>query len=432
MNKIIVPLLLAGATYFAPTTENIGVQAAETQSKASVKVPAMRNRVYTQFARAQKIADEGNKAEGLAVLDEVKERIDSLNSYEQAMLWNFYGFMYYGNDDLTNALASFKKVVAQEAIPASLRLSTLYSLAQLSMQQQDYTSALKYLAQWQANNTKALTANQHVMIANAYYLDKNYEKSLVSINNAVELAETNGESIKENWLILQRANYYELKQPEMVAKVLEKMVRLFDKPKYWIQLSGMYGELGQEEKQLAVLETAWQAGYVEKSQDIITLAQLYRFKGAPYKAAKVLSDSIEKGIVVANERHLEMVAQSFIAAKNEDLAIPVLVKASEIADTGKFDALLAQTYLNTEKWQKAITSAEKAVERGGIDRLGDMQLILGMAYFNLKDFDNALLALGTAKNIKESARTAEQWFKYVKREQGEHERLAMLQGSASE
>jgi len=432
MNKIIVPLLLAGATYFAPTTENIGVQAAETQSKASVKVPAMRNRVYTQFARAQKIADEGNKAEGLAVLDEVKERIDSLNSYEQAMLWNFYGFMYYGNDDLTNALASFKKVVAQEAIPASLRLSTLYSLAQLSMQQQDYTSALKYLAQWQANNTKALTANQHVMIANAYYLDKNYEKSLVSINNAVELAETNGESIKENWLILQRANYYELKQPEMVAKVLEKMVRLFDKPKYWIQLSGMYGELGQEEKQLAVLETAWQAGYVEKSQDIITLAQLYRFKGAPYKAAKVLSDSIEKGIVVANERHLEMVAQSFIAAKNEDLAIPVLVKASEIADTGKFDALLAQTYLNTEKWQKAIASAEKAVERGGIDRLGDMQLILGMAYFNLKDFDSALLALGTAKNIKESARTAEQWFKYVKREQGEHERLAMLQGSASE
>lgn len=432
MNKIIVPLLLAGATYFAPTTENIGVQAAETQSKASVKVPAMRNRVYTQFARAQKIADEGNKAEGLAVLDEVKERIDSLNSYEQAMLWNFYGFMYYGNDDLANALASFKKVVAQEAIPASLRLSTLYSLAQLSLQQQDYKSALDYLAQWQANNTKALTANQHVMIANAYYLDKNYEKSLVSINNAVELAETKGESIKENWLILQRANYYELKQPEMVAKVLEKMVRLFDKPKYWIQLSGMYGELGQEEKQLAVLEAAWQAGYVEKSQDIITLAQLYRFKGAPYKAAKVLSESIENGVVVANERHLEMVAQSFIAAKNEDLAIPVLVKASEIADTGKFDALLAQTYLNTEKWQKAIASAEKAVERGGIDRLGDMQLILGMSYFNLKDFDSALLALGTAKNIKESSRTAEQWFKYVKREQGEHERLAMLQGSSGE
>jgi len=432
MNKIIVPLLLAGATYFAPTTENIGVQAAETQSKASVKVPAMRNRVYTQFARAQKIADEGNKAEGLAVLDEVKDRIDSLNSYEQAMLWNFYGFMYYGNDDLANALASFKKVVAQEAIPASLRLSTLYSLAQLSMQQQDYKSALDYLAQWQANNTKALTANQHVMIANAYYLDKNYEKSLVSINNAVELAETKGESIKENWLILQRANYYELKQPEMVAKVLEKMVRLFDKPKYWIQLSGMYGELGQEEKQLAVLEAAWQADYLEKSQDIVTLAQLYRFKGAPYKAGKVLSDSIEKGIVVANERHLEMVAQSYIAAKNEDLAVPVLVKASEIADTGKFDALLAQTYLNTEKWQKAISSAEKAVERGGIDRLGDMQLILGMAYFNLKDFDNALLALGTAKNIKESSRTAEQWFKYVKREQGEHERLAMLQGSTGE
>lgn len=117
---------------------NAAEQEGATKQRASKKVPAMRNRVYSQLARAQKLADEGNKAEGLAVLGEVKERIEQLNSYEKAMLWNFYGFMYYGDDDLVNAISSFEKVVAQEAIPESLYLSTTYSLAQLAMQQEDY------------------------------------------------------------------------------------------------------------------------------------------------------------------------------------------------------------------------------------------------------------------------------------------------------
>ena len=114
--------------------------------RASKKVPAMRNRVYSQLARAQKLADGGDKIEGFAVLDEVQERLSSLNSYERAMLFNFYGFMYYGNDDLALAIDSFNKVIAETAIPDTLIISTLYSLAQLSMQQQNYKEALGYLS----------------------------------------------------------------------------------------------------------------------------------------------------------------------------------------------------------------------------------------------------------------------------------------------
>lgn len=90
----------------------------------------MRNRVYSQLARAQKLADEGEKIEGFEVLDAVKDNIDRLNSYERAMLFNFYGFMYYGNEDLASAIDSFEQVIAEQGIPDSLYLSTLYSLAQ--------------------------------------------------------------------------------------------------------------------------------------------------------------------------------------------------------------------------------------------------------------------------------------------------------------
>ena len=44
------------------------------------------------------------------------------------------------------------------------------------MQQQEYQQALTYLQQWQANNSKALTAQQHVMFAQIYYQDKQFNK----------------------------------------------------------------------------------------------------------------------------------------------------------------------------------------------------------------------------------------------------------------
>ena len=428
-NKICL-LLIASISVLLFSQSNAVYAAAKNDKaaadKETVRVPAMRNRVYTQFARAQKIADEGDKAGGLAVLDEVKSKIDSLNSYEKAMLWNFYGFMYYGNDNQPEAINSFKKVIAEQAIPQPLRLSTLYSLAQLSMQQQDFTQTIAYLKQWQALNTKDMTANQHVLFAQVYYQNKQYQQSLASLNNAIELVTAKNELPKENWLILQRANYYELKQPKQVTKVMEQLVRHYSKPEYWIQLSGMYGEIGEEDKQLAVMEAAWHAGYIVKSQDILALAQLYRFHQVPIKAANLLKETIAKGTVVANEKNLATLAQCYIAAKEEDKAIPVLKQVTEIAENGQFDGQLAHVFLNMEKWNNAIKYAEKALNRGGIDRKGDMQLIIGMSYYNLEKYEQSLQAFNQALQYKESAKTAKQWTKFVEREQRQSAQLAAL------
>ena len=147
------------------------------------------------------------------------------------------------------------------------------------MQQQAHEETLNYLNLWKEVNTKALTASQHMLFAQVHYQDNNFTQSLISIGNAIEVANANNQKAKENWLILQRANYYELKQPEKVTEVMELMVKLYSKPEYWIQLASMYGEIGQEKKQMGAMETAWQAGYITKDQDIITLVQLYRFNG---------------------------------------------------------------------------------------------------------------------------------------------------------
>jgi tetratricopeptide (TPR) repeat protein len=404
--------------------------------RASKKVPAMRNRVYTQLARAQKLADEGNKVEGFEVLAEVESRLNSLNSYEQAMLYNFYGFMHYANDDIDKAVINFTKVISNEsAIPDSLLISTHFSLAQLSMQQQDYQGALSHLKAWEKVNSKALTSNQEMLFAQIYYQDKKYVDSLMHIENAIITANKDNKLPKENWLVLKRATHYELNQPKQVTKVMEQLVRLYSKPQYWLQLAGMYGEIGDEDKQVAVMEAAYQAGYITKSSEIMTLAQLYQFHGAPFKAAKLLNEAIEQGTVVAQEKSLDLLSRAYLGAKEPNQAIKVLKTLSELADDGKYDALLAQTYLNTEQWQKAIESADIAITKSQNESeatyLGNMYLAMGMANFNLKAFEQSLSAFVKAEKLPKIKKTAQQWVKYVKREQEvfqrqQQVRLAML------
>jgi len=433
VKSLMIKSIIAGALFVAPAVANftvfeghVGAVAFAESIKATTKVPAMRDRVYTQLARAQKLSDNGDKAAGFEVLDEVKKKINSLNSYEKAMLWNFYGFMHYAQEDVPNAIKSFENVVAQEAIPETLRVATLYSLAQLAMQSQDYAKSLEFLNQWQTANNKPLVANQHILFAQVHYQNKQFGESIEHINNAVDMAEAKNELPKEHWLILQRAAYYELKQPENVTKVIEKLVKLYEKPQYWIQLAGMYGEIGQEKKQLGAMETAWQVGYITKPGDIVMLAQLYLYQQLPYKAAKVLDDAIAMGTVVPEEKHYLLISQAYIQAREDEKAIPVLKKASEIAEHGKFDAQLAQTYLNTEKWQAAVDYANKAIARGKLDNEGNMLLVLGMAHFNLQQFDKSLTAFEQAQGIKSAEKMAKQWHRYVKKEQGYQEKLAML------
>src|SRR5690554_2619381 len=153
------------------------------------KTPALREQVYSQLARAQQLADDGDVAAGIAALKNVESKLSSMNSYERAMLWNFYGYMYYGQDDIAHAITYFDKVTKEEALPEALELSTLFSLAQLSLGQGHYHKALDYLAQWEQLVPAEQRSKAYVLKAQAYYQSGDYQAALAPISQAIQAAE---------------------------------------------------------------------------------------------------------------------------------------------------------------------------------------------------------------------------------------------------
>lgn len=412
-----------------PTNFEIGVivNATETEKPArkTRKTPAMRERIYSQLARAQKLADDGKVDEGLLVLDRVKSRIEQINSYEKAMLWNFYGFIYYGKNDTTSAIVSFQKVVEQDNLPEALELSTLFSLAQLNMAIEDYVKTIDYLNRWQAVKGE-LNENALVLKANAYYAMKDYHQAEKSISKVVADYFLRNKTPKENWLVLKRALHYELKQTNKVIEVSEQLVRLYSKASYWIDLSNMYGETDQIDKQLSVMEAAYQQGYVTKKIDIQTLSQLYFENGAPYKSARLLSKSIDEGIVLENVKILNYLAQAWLSAKETEKAVPVLRRAANLSKSGNLDARLAEALIELELWQQAIDAGVQAKQKGNLDSLGNLDVALGIAFFNLNQFDKAITSFELAKTQKQQRRIAEQWIKYAEKEKQKFLQLTQI------
>ncbi|WP_277054960.1 tetratricopeptide repeat protein [Pseudoalteromonas marina] len=414
-------IVTPSALTLLPGVSIVSAQAAQEQK--TKRVPALREKVYSQLARAQKLADDGDVKAGLEALDSINERSSSMNSYEIAMMHNFYGFIYYNQNDLPKAIASFERVVAEEGIPETLRLSTTFSLAQLAMANSDYDKVNAFLDNWDEINTQPIPEGYYLLRAQTYYQLKDYKQGLDYITKVISLSDDEGKTPKENWLVLQRAMFYSLNQTNKVVEVLERMVKLYDKPEYWVQLSGMYGETGQEKKQLAVIEAAYQQGFLTSRADLRQLAQVYLYNGLAFKAAEVMSKAIDNGIAEKTAKNYAFVAEAMIQAKEDEKSIEYFVKAADLSDHGQYDQRLAEVYVNTEHYEDAADSARKALDKGGLDFESNAFVALGMAQYNLQNFDASILAFEQAEKHKKSQRLAKQWIKYVKREKVHAETL---------
>ena len=407
-----------------------GAQAQEASKRETRRTPALRVKVYDQLARAQALADENKTEEALEALDNVKSKASSMNSYEQAMMYNFYGFVYYNVERFDEAIASFEQVVEQQPIPESFELSTLFSLAQLHMMRGNYDKTVLFLERWETlnaavNPNSEIPAKNYVLKAQAMYQQKSYDKAASFIEKAITIVEAKDDIPDENWYVLQRAVYFELKQPEKVKDVLLKLVKHFDEPKYWVQLGGMYGELGEEKQQLAILETAYQQGYIQSGSDMFNLAQLYYYHQMPFKGARLIEKGFESGVLDRNLKNLKFLSQCWVLAKENDEAVPVMKAAADLSDDGELDAQLGQIYLNMEKWQQAISASEAALSKGGLRNEGTVHLVKGMAFFNVGQYNDALNELAKAQAFKSSRGMAQQWSKFVETEKVSSEKLTV-------
>lgn len=389
-------------------------QEQKKDTRETRRTPALRNKVYEKLAEAQAAAEEKDFNEAQKILDGMISAggKKELNSYELANVYNLYAFIYYSREDYKNALGAYENVVSQPDIPLAMEINTRFTIAQLYFVQEQWQRGIDALLKW-FDMTESPNANAYVLLAQGYYQLKDYDAALLNVEKAISMYNEKGKLPKEQWYNLARFLYFEKNDINKTVDVLEILLTHYPKKQYWVQLSHMYGEQKKETDQLSAMETAYVQDMLDKGTEQVTMAYLYLQGEVPYKAAKVMDEGLKDGSIDDTSKNWEVAGSAWRQSQEVKKAIPAMEKAAAKSDTGELYARLGNIYLDGDDNRKAITAITKGLSRGGVKRPDNARLVLGMAYFNVKEYGKARDAFKAAARDERSAKYAAQWIRYM-------------------
>jgi len=264
----------------------------------------------------------------------------------------------------------------------------------------------------------------HVILAQALYGQERFEECIVPLRTAMAQQEELGQKPRENWLALLSSVYFEMEDFETMRAVVTELVTLYPKEQYLMNLAALHGQLGETDRQLALVEALLEDERLERGSYLLNLAQLFLAHQLPYKAASLLEQELEKGRIEPTEQNLQLQSQAWYLAGREDRAIAPLEQAAEMSEDGELYLRAARLYMDLYDFEHANKLASKALEKGGLKDTGDAHLLRGMALVRLERLDSAKSQFRLAMKSEETERWAQQWLKFV---ENEEQRLAALQ-----
>ena len=380
----------------------------EEKTKETV---AMSQQVYEDLSEIQELIEAQDYATAERKTVELRGK-KNLSDYERAQIWNITAYSYYLQERYADAVKAYDQVLAQPGLPEALLQSTLKTKAQLMFTQEDYEGALGVIRELIAIIPEP-SADVLMIEGQALFQLARYEEALVPIKTAIDMYRNQGQNPKENWLLLLRVIYFEQKDYENMIEVVRELVAYYPKDTNILTLAGIYSELGDTKKQLALTEVLYEKGYLNTASHITNLANLYLLHGLPYKAAVLLEKEMGAQIIESNERNLRLLSQAWYQAREDQKAIPPLERAADISKDGELYVRLAQAHINLENWGDAAAAAREGLRLGGLKRSDQASIMLGMALFNQKRLEQSRRAFEVAQRDNRSRRAAEQWIAYV-------------------
>ena len=358
------------------------------------KLPSKQAQRYLKelFPFLQAENEDFVKAEN--VLNKMKSD-SSLTESDKAQMYYYFAYIDSVNDDLKSAKQNYMKFLSIEESDPRLKSNVISMLGQLSYAEGSFKTAIDYMEQWIAMEANPSSLGFDI-IAASYWQLKDKKKALKFSERALCVAKANKSKPKESTYNLLVALYNENERVNDMLPLFEELVRFYPKKRYWTQLSGVYGELKQEDNQLSALEAAHDQRLLDKETEYVSLYQLLMRAEAPLKAARAIEYGIQNEFVEENEKHLKYLAQGWHLAQELDKAEPVYEKAAKKSKEGELYIFLGQIYLATDRYKKAKQALQLGLKKGKLKDPVTVNILLGQVAYELQDFEDATKFFRTA------------------------------------
>ncbi len=381
---------------------------------ASARVEGMNQRVFEAIEKAQALAEAKDYDNALATLESMRKR--NLTSYETAQILRHMGHVYYESDRFADSLAVHEEALAQPRLPDTMVATLLGSMGRLGLIQEDYDYAearFKELLLMEDQNTPA----NRILLASTNLQQEKFAEARDLVRSAIEERSKEGGNPPENWLSALISAHYALEEYVEMREVLRRTIELYPRERYLINLAALHGQLGERQRQLALVESLLDDDRLSQEAHLRMLANLFLSEGLAYKAAVLLESEMERGRIATDGRTLEQLSQAWYMAHDLKKALPTLERAASVSKSGELYMRLAGLHMDLYQWEAAADAASKALDLGGLRREGSAWLLAGMARVRLKQYDEAASSFRRAAKFEDSREYSDQWLAYVASQQ---------------
>jgi len=276
------------------------------------------------------------------------------------------------------AAKAYEALVASGKLNPSDQQRYELAVANTFYQTKDYANAATWGKRYQ---TEGGTDSQvETLIVQSYYLSGDYG----SVTKRLQEHLKSGERLSETQLQILGSSYLKLGDNANYASTLERLVAVYPKDEYWADLihrvrtrPGFADRLSLD---VGRLEQA--VGQLKTTEQYVDQAELALQAGLPVEAKAVIELGFSKGVLGTGadaERHNRL---KDLAQKNAAKDLADLPKEEADASSSKDGNALVAVGLNhlaSGNADKAAQLIQKGIEKGGLKRLDDARLHLGIA-----------------------------------------------------
>jgi Tfp pilus assembly protein PilF len=279
------------------------------------------------------------------------------------------------------AIKSFESVLASDRLPPAERLQTLQALASVAYRAKDYAKAAPLAQRYLAEGGSDPAVR--TLLIQSHYLAGAYGDAARELHAALQQDEKHGRVPAEDRLLLLASCHAKQNDAAGYQGVLEKLVVHHPKKEYWADLlrrvpqrAGFAGRLS-----LDVYRLQLAAGTLASAGDYVEMAQLAMQESSPAEARRIVERGFAAG-VLGDERHkrLRDLAMKAVADEQRSLAnaeSEAEAAAASAQGTGLFN--LGWTLFHHGQADKGLAMMELGLRKGGLKRMEDARLHLGVA-----------------------------------------------------
>ncbi|WP_339774565.1 tetratricopeptide repeat protein [uncultured Methylophaga sp.] len=362
---------------------------------------------YKSLNAAQEKMEQQQYRQAEADLKKLVGETDA-GSYERAVVLQTLGYLYSETEEYKLAAEQFEDALALNALPEDVTHNLRYNLAQLLISDGAYQKGIDLLTQW-LNKESQANSSAYVLLATAYYQINQFTNAVEAIRTAIQ----RDNSPKENWYRLQLSAHMEMQQYNQAINVLEILIERFPINKtYWDQLAALYAQQDKRLTSLAVQMLAKRLNLGDKDT-VLRLANMYRYLNIPYKSAQLLQKSMDDGVVERNFKNLESLADSWLAARENENATQVLARMQSMDSSGETDLKLARVFISMEQWDEAAGPLQQSLEKLPEAKRGQAWMLSGMVNYHLGNMQQSEQHLNRALAYTEVRNQASQWLRHL-------------------